>query len=432
MAQETRAQLYAKILANLPDNTTEQITPATDRAVEDAEVESCFNLQDDDAKDVNYNPTSINADWLPEGDPSEVGEGLDILAARTGVNLSQDIAYVSNVTTAGITPELGNPLKPFASFGAAISAVGNNSIIKSLGGTFTENINLGTVNNFHLDLSGTVINGTLSALGQNGKITLYGGVINCGSGRVDLGSLTPSNLGPVYLEGGIINGTGTYAVGIGDGSGIINCIINNTGTYAIGTGPNESDSLGFVINCKITSTKGFQAAALRIVNCRVVCTNVIIEAIANDPCIVINSSLITTGNVYAIEGVGGNPIGLYMYNSYLKSAGITMSISRLGPAATKVFVQGCILIADLDCVYVAGGSTTSASGTDYVFKDCTMYAGLSNDIFLEPSTYNGSYLGSVRSINNTYNKTFTPNVAAKVLEYNKVEITGLQEPEIEV
>jgi hypothetical protein len=38
----------------------------------------------------------------------------------------------------------------------------------------------------------------------------------------------------------------------------------------------------------------------------------------------------------------------------------------------------------------------------------------------------------VRSINNTYNKTFTPNVAAKVLEYNKVEITGLQEPEIEV
>ena len=54
MAQETRAQLYAKILANLPDNTTELITPATDRAVEDAEVESCYNLQDDDATEVSY------------------------------------------------------------------------------------------------------------------------------------------------------------------------------------------------------------------------------------------------------------------------------------------------------------------------------------------------------------------------------------------
>ena len=431
MAKKTRPELYAKILANLPDNTTEAITPATDREVEDAEVESCYNLLDDDATDVNYNPTT-SADWGATV-PTEVGDGLDILIKKVSTNPSDNIAYVSDTGSDVINEyEVGNPLKPFATFAAAISAVGNNGIVKSLGGTFTENINLGTINNFHLDLSGTVINGTLSALGQNGKITLYGGVINCGSGRVDIGSLTPSSLGPVYLEGGIINGTGTYAVGIGDGSGIINCIINNTGTYAIGTGPNESDSLGFVINCKITSPKGFQAAALRIVNCRVVCTNVIIEAQANDPCIVINSSLITTGNVFAIEGAGGNPIGLYMYNSYLKSAGITMSISRVSSAATKVFVQGCILIADLDCVYVAAGSTTSASGTDYVFKDCTMYAGSSNDIFLEPSTYNGSYLGSVRSINNTYNKTFTPNVAAKIVEYNKVEITGLQEPEIEV
>ena len=80
MAQETRVQLYAKILANLPDNTTEQITPATDREVENAEVESCFNLLDDDATDVNYNPTTT-ADW-DSTVPDEVGEGLDELAER--------------------------------------------------------------------------------------------------------------------------------------------------------------------------------------------------------------------------------------------------------------------------------------------------------------------------------------------------------------
>ena len=80
MAQETRAQLYAKILANLPDNTTELITPATDRAVEDAEVESSFNLLDDEATDVNYTPTT-SADW-DSTVPDEVGEGLDELAER--------------------------------------------------------------------------------------------------------------------------------------------------------------------------------------------------------------------------------------------------------------------------------------------------------------------------------------------------------------
>ena len=80
MAKKTRPELYAKILANLPDNTTEQITPATDREVENAEVESCFNLLDDDATDVNYNPTTT-ADW-DSTVPDEVGEGLDELAER--------------------------------------------------------------------------------------------------------------------------------------------------------------------------------------------------------------------------------------------------------------------------------------------------------------------------------------------------------------
>ncbi len=176
MAQETRAQLYAKILANLPDNSTEQITPATDRAVEDAEVESCFNLLDDEATDVNYNPTT-SADWLPEGAPSEVGEGLDILAARTGVNLSQDIAYVSNVTTAGITPELGNPLKPYSSFATALNALpSSNCIVKALGGTYTEDIvlNSGTVKSkCALILEGVTINGRISISTANSDISVF-------------------------------------------------------------------------------------------------------------------------------------------------------------------------------------------------------------------------------------------------------------------
>ncbi len=56
-----------------------------------------------------------------------------------------------------------------------------------------------------------------------------------------------------------------------------------------------------------------------------------------------------------------------------------------------------------------------------------MYAGTGN-IFNEP-TYGVSDLGNTQVINCTYNKSFTPATGPqKIFEYNKVEITGLQEP----
>ena len=91
-----RITVQALIDANLPDNTTEEITPEKHREVETALNDNSFNKDSDTAVNVNYSPTSINFDWLPEGDPTEVGGALDILAARTGKNPSDDIAYVSN------------------------------------------------------------------------------------------------------------------------------------------------------------------------------------------------------------------------------------------------------------------------------------------------------------------------------------------------
>lgn len=80
MANKTRAQLQATIDANIPDNTTELITPALHREVETDLKDSNFNKLDDTAFDVSYTPTT-SGDWdvtIPTND----GDGLDQLASR--------------------------------------------------------------------------------------------------------------------------------------------------------------------------------------------------------------------------------------------------------------------------------------------------------------------------------------------------------------
>ena len=79
MAKKNRVDLNAVIQYNLPDNTTDFITPALDREVEIDEIDSCFNLEDDTAFDVNYTPTTV-ADW--DVTPTEVAGSLDELAGR--------------------------------------------------------------------------------------------------------------------------------------------------------------------------------------------------------------------------------------------------------------------------------------------------------------------------------------------------------------
>ena len=80
MAQQNRPDLKAKILANLPDNTTEAITPIKHREVEDNIADSNYNILTDNATVVTYNPTT-GTDWV-DPDPTEVGGALDDLAGR--------------------------------------------------------------------------------------------------------------------------------------------------------------------------------------------------------------------------------------------------------------------------------------------------------------------------------------------------------------
>jgi len=80
MAQKNRADLQIIIDTNLPDNTTDLITPEKHREVEEDLKDSNFNKLDDTAFDVNYTPT-VSADWNVTI-PTNAGDGLDQLAER--------------------------------------------------------------------------------------------------------------------------------------------------------------------------------------------------------------------------------------------------------------------------------------------------------------------------------------------------------------
>ena len=414
-----RATVEALIDANLPDNTTEQITPEKHREVEKSLNNNSFNKDSDEATDVNYTPTN-SADWLPEGDPSEVGEGLDVLAARTGVNLSQDIAYVSNVTTAGITPELGNPLKPFATFLAALNALpSSNCTVKVLGGTYTENLTI-VKDNFVLDAQGIVLNGAVTFNGDSIIMNFKGSNINSsilgyGIRQVSLtnkycqiigGVWTESNatnseafrnLNNTTIKGSLILNSG-YCI-----QGCDNCVFENVITDG-GSGIRRSANNVFN-NCTIEATAGFSdgaaytspnSASNKFINCHLISATPLIG----------ESTL----------GVNGEFI-----NTKIENVGTGNAITVSGNTFLLTFTNNCILIGQSNCIEFT--TVTRPTNTDVLFKDCILYAG-TGEIIKEP-TYLVTDLGETLCINNTFNKTQITSV--KVTEQNTYVNTNLQQ-----
>lgn len=79
MAQKNRIDLGATILANLPNNTSNYITPLLHREVEDDLKDSNYNILDDDASVVAYTPDTPS-DW--DVVPTELQSSTDELASR--------------------------------------------------------------------------------------------------------------------------------------------------------------------------------------------------------------------------------------------------------------------------------------------------------------------------------------------------------------
>jgi hypothetical protein len=422
MAKKNRVDLNAVIQSNLPDNTTDFITPALDREVEIDEIDSCFNLEDDTAVDVNYNPTSINSDWLPEGDPTEVRRGLDILAVRTVTNLSQDIAYVSNETQTGVTPEVGNPLKPFATIQAGVDAIiGANGTVKVLGGAYIENVQVLNKQNFFLDCRGVTVTGSFRMTG------------NFDSGADFTGTEVTSTSSDVPLR---LGGGNIFTVRGGKFT---------TGTSIVAT----TGTNGFLIGCQFVGTAtsgGINLSDSRLVLCTCTTAGGLNDTYGS---VFLCSNSFFTFCSFIDTGVNGHAYTTQAKNTFydcsFESEGITLKNTstpqplsgvfencniksntnvavRISDTSNELKIAGGKIVGFTDAIKIEA-STVRLATTTNIIDNVKIYAG-SGDIFNEP-TYAGGDLGILLSINNTYNKTFVPTI--KIQEHNKFEYVGLQD-----
>ncbi len=426
MAQENRTDLKATILANLPNNTTEAITPIKHREVEDNIADSNFNLLTDDATNVNYNPTTV-ADWQPEEPtgPTEVGGALDILAARTGQNLSQDIAYVSNDGD-DLTGVRGNSEKPFATIQNATNAVPVNGIVKVLGGSYSEDININK-EGVYLDISNCQITGSFNIVQSNIYIKAINSTITNGKTGAVVNNVLLGNTGGAIdnltIEGGTWDGLDARTVDFTPALSLvklIDCVFNcNSTTLSLA----EFETFVILQNCIFNNNSTaicmfVSGGKQEFTNCQINSPLALGIICINATLIFENTNIIST-LCMAVSTSGPN---FYLVANNCEFRSTTSECFRIGYSANNIKVTNCTLVGATDCIVF--DNTNRVAGTTNILQDNLYYAGSAGNIFT--GTFAGGDAGTTEVLGGTFNKVFagfaTVNVSATTLT-----VVGLQD-----
>lgn len=420
MAVLTRAAIIAKINAFITTNGNKEITGAQLNEILQNISDSGFMQLDEIRTALSTSYAAGNfLDWPVL--PLEVKAALDTLAASVSTNPSDDVAYISE-TGSDITGEVGNPLKPFATFAIALDALPpSNCSIVALGGSYTDDIVLNLLTNktnFTLELKGITLNGSIvvSSSCSNIGIDLEGSTI---TSNIVGSSISFAPSGDSYILGGtVVNQNASGLCLSGGGSGGIKTVIGTSFTSQ-NNGVRDGSFFTF-INCNIVSQS---IAASRLQDSKFYG-----GSITSITSVGYRSS--NTANVLYnvdIKGTTGaqgeNALMGYFYGCRIEGVNYGLLFSQ---SSNEFFAKDCDFIGGIDCI-LYNSNISRLVTTNHVFQNCKLYAG-SGAIFNEP-TYAGGDLGNTQVINCTYNKAFTPAVAPqKIFEYNKVEITGLQQP----
>ena len=424
MAAQNRATNAALIDANLPDNTTQLITPEKHREVEDALNDSAFNVLDDDAFDVPYTPTTPSS-WGATV-PSETGGALDILIEKLNNKASNNIAYVASTGSDTIGEfEEGNPLRPFLTLPVAIAAMPpSNFIIKVLGNSYSlgATLTITSKSKFLLDLSSVTITGDISTNNCfDSFIDLRGGNI--------IGSLNLSGGGSqrIGLVGGEISNT-TTSLTLGESSFISSCRVSSSAGVAVTSAATDQTNRAFVSNCRISapaSAAVFSAFASVFDTCYIE-GNRALEGSNTALNSVFSNCIMTGSGNQAIQG--NNGLNVTFKNCKIRATSATGNAFNLGGNCNGLRIYDCEAIAGQHIFNFA--INFNRFGDDTEIRNCSFFpkqGGVSGLILNDFGAY-GVDTGIFRFIRNTYSEAWSTVDPARAIDYNSTTIVGLLPP----
>ncbi len=267
------------------------------------------------------------------------------------------------------------------------------------------------------------------------KLTVYMSGVTWTSGKFTFVSFASVDL---TLPGCEFNNSGDdvfdFGVTIRDISMRGRCIINvdganNNGIFSYASGYYqevdinatsgahciEGGSLDF-LQCKFEADDGFVisgASNFNVTRCEMTSNNVngCVKDFSGTPSSYYQCNILNT-NGPAISAFDNNSSSFFTCR--IESTSVeAVELGGNGIWDSPFTYRDCIIIGATDCVSIPATATTS---TDVYFEYCRLEAG-TGAIFLEP-TYNVGFVNKIRSINNYYNKPFTPDVQNKIIEYN--------------
>jgi len=323
--------------------------------------------------------------------------------------------------------EIGNPLKPYATFEQAfLDAPASNFIIQSLGGTFTETFTIDTPNsktNFIFRLDGTIINGDVKLRNcTDGVIYLGGGTIN---GELDVALNDSQN---ISVFDGTINGL----LRIGENCNLSFCRIVNNAGYALLVDVTDLNQRPFISNCYIESTNAIAYNGVANFNtCFIKGNNTAFQPSSNiSPPTKINKftncTLISNGTT--LLGPGQVLNGIFKRCHIESTNNYAMQIGS--SSSEYLFFEECDIIGANDVVFISS-TLIRTSTTRTTFKRCSFYTRdvVNKNIFVEQG-YPITDLGKFQLIGTTlYNKAFTTSDAARFeVLGDQITITDAQIP----
>ncbi len=401
-----------------------EVKAALDEAI--SRVEGLENAGFQTAIQTPYTRT-VPSDW--DGTPNELQSSTDELASRLRVfetnNFSQDIAFVSN-DGHDLTFELGNIGKPFATIQAAITAVPVNGIVKVLGGSYSEDININK-EGVYLDISNCQITGSFNIVQSNIYIkAINSTIINGKTGAVANNVLLGNSGGAIdnlTIEGGTWDGLDARTVDFTPALSLvklIDCVFNcNSTTLSLA----EFETFVILQNCifnnNSTAICMFASGGKQeFTNCQINSPLALGIICINATLIFENTNIIST-LCMAVSTSGPN---FYLVANNCEFRSTTSESFRIGYSANNIKVTNCTLVGATDCIVF--DNTNRVAGTTNILQDNLYYAGSGGDIF--DGALAGGDAGTTEVLGGTFNKVFagfaTVNVSATTLT-----VVGLQD-----